>query len=225
MTDLRASPGGHGLKGTLVVLEGIDGSGRSTHVRLLEDALRYSGRAVTRTSLGTSAIAGDPIRRAKRDRRAGPVETTLLYAADIAERIEQQILPALGAGLVVLADRYVYTPMARAEARGLERHWLDETFGFAVAPDAVLFLDVDPATAIARRADATAHAHEPGHDLRLSAGATEGYRQFQDRLYACFNAYAETYNFQRVPGSGSIRQVQARLQRTALAVVDKRKGT
>ena len=138
------------------MLEGIDGSGRSTHVRLLEDALRYRGYAVTRTSIGASAIAGEPIRRAKSDRTSGPVETTLLYAADIAERVEQQIMPSLGAGLIVLADRYVYTPVARAEARGLDRSWLEAVFRFAVPPDAVLFLDVDPATAIPRRGDPTA---------------------------------------------------------------------
>jgi dTMP kinase len=209
---LVAEPGGHGLRGSLIVLEGIDGSGRSTHVRLLEDALRYRGRGVTRASIGTSVIAAEPIRRAKRDRTAGPIETTLLYAADLAERIDQQILPALGAGLVVLADRYAYTPMARAEARGIERAWLERVYSFAVQPDAVVFLDVDPETAISRR-----EASE-----QLAADATEGYREFKDRLFDTFVVYVDRYRFRRVSGEASIRVVAARLERVVMPVLDER---
>ena len=220
--SLVARPGGHGHPGALLVLEGIDGSGRSTHARLLEDFLRYRGRAVTRTSLATSELAGEPIRRAKRDRRAGPVETTLLYAADIAERNEQQIVPALRAGLVVLADRYVYTPMARAEARGLDGDWLRRLFGFAVAPDGVLFLDADAATTIARREARPLDPYEGGFDLHLSPDAREGYRLFQDRLYECFLGYAGAFGFVRVTATGSIAQVQRRLEKAALAILEAR---
>jgi dTMP kinase len=212
---LIAESAAHGLRGSLIVLEGIDGSGRSTHVRLLEDALRYRGRGVTRASIGTSAIAGEPIRKAKRDRSAGPVETTLLYAADLAERIEQQVLPALGAGLVVLADRYAYTPMARAEARGLDRAWLEDVFSFAMRPDAVLFLDVDPGTAIDRRGDA---------NQALSDEAAGGYRQFEERLFGTFEEYVDRYRFTRVSGGGTIRAVEARLERTLMPLLGERPG-
>jgi dTMP kinase len=184
-------------------------------VRLLEDVLRYRGRGVTRASIGTSAIASEPIRRAKRDRAAGPVETTLLYAADLAERIEQQVLPALGAGLVVLADRYAYTPMARAEARGLDRAWLEDVFSFSVQPDAVLYLDVDPETALARREGA--HQPPPAH-------AAAGYREFQERLYGSFVEYVDRYRFSRVSGAGSIRAVEARLERAILPLLGERTG-
>jgi dTMP kinase len=211
---LVVRPGGHGLRGRLIVLEGIDGSGRSTHVRLLEDTLRYRGHAVTRASIGTSAIAGEPIRRSKADRSSGPVETTLLYAADIAERIEQQILPSLGAGLIVLADRYTYTPMARAEARGLDRDWLEAVFSFGVAPDAVLFLDVDPTTTFARR--------EPSPEGRLSRDALASYRQFQEDVYACFDAYADRYQFRRISGNGTIQQVERRLERDLMSLLGER---
>jgi dTMP kinase len=211
---LIARPRGHGLRGFLIVLEGIDGSGRSTHVRLLEDVLRYRGHAVTRASIGTSAIAGEPIRQSKTDRSSGPVETTLLYAADIAERIEQQILPSLGAGLVVLADRYAYTPMARAEARGLDRAWLEGVFSFAVAPDAVLFLDVDPRTTFARR--------EPSTDIQLSRDALTSYRRFQEQAYTCFDTYADRYAFRRISGGGTISQVERRLERDVLSLLGER---
>ena len=119
----------------------------------------------------------------KRDRGSGPVATTLLYAADLAERLEQVIVPALHAGLIVLADRYAYTPMARAEARGLDRGWLEGLFSFVVPPDLVLFLDVDPMTILQRRPSPNLDPYEAGADLRLSADALEGYRLFQDRLH------------------------------------------
>ncbi|HVA85788.1 MAG TPA: hypothetical protein VNF73_05625 [Candidatus Saccharimonadales bacterium] len=218
---LFVRPAGHGLPGRLIVLEGIDGSGRSTHARLLEDVLRYRGRGVTRTSLATSVLSAEPIRRAKRDRASGPVATTLLYAADLAERMEQLILPALRAGLVVLADRYAYTPMARAEARGLDRAWVEKLFSFVVPADLVLFLDVDPATILQRRPlQPTVDPYEAGADLRLSADVLEGYRLFQDRLYRCFSRYVERYGLRRVPAAGTIHQVERGLERAALALIE-----
>jgi len=217
---LVVRPAGHGLPGRLIVLEGIDGSGRSTHARLLEDVLRYRGRGVTRTSLATSVLVAEPIRLAKRDRGSGPVATTLLYAADLAERLEQVIVPALHAGLIVLADRYAYTPMARAEARGLDRAWLEALFSFVVPPDLVLFLDVDPMTILNRRPSPNLDPYEAGADLRLSADAIEGYRLFQDRLYGCFSGYAERYGLRRVVATGTIPQVERRLERATFALIE-----
>jgi dTMP kinase len=206
------------LPGALIVLEGIDGSGRSTHARLLEDRLRYRGRGATRTSLATSAIAAEPIRRAKRDSRVGPVGTALLYAADLAERTEQVVLPALRAGLVVIADRYAYTPMARSEARGVDPAWLDDVFGFVVPPDLVLFLDVDPDTALARRG-ADPDPYEAGSDLHLGADLRESYRLFQGRLYDCLRRSADRFGFTVVPATGAIAAVERRLERAAEAVL------
>src|SRR4249920_1520054 len=149
VTAPAARPGAHGEPGVLIVLEGIDRSGRSTHVRRLEEHLRYAGWGVTRTSLASSLLSGDLIRNAKRDRHADPTETALLYAADLAERIEQVVVPSLRAGLVVIADRYRWTPMARAEARGVDPAWLVALFSFAPPPDAVFFLDVDAEASLA----------------------------------------------------------------------------
>ena len=163
--DLGA-PGGpprHGQPGLFIVLEGTDRAGRSTHVRRLEQQLRYRGRGVTRTSLATSILTARAIRSAKRERRMDPVETALLYAADLAERIEQVILPSLRAGLVVLADRYVYTPMARAATRGVDPAWLDWLFSFAPAPDLTLLLEVDAETALARQGRQRLDRYEAGH--------------------------------------------------------------
>jgi dTMP kinase len=213
-----ARPRGHGERGHLVVLEGIDRSGRSTHAAELERHLRYRGRGVTRTSLGTSVLSAGPLRRLRERGGRDPVELALLHAADIAERVEEVIVPSLRAGLVVLADRYVYTPMARAEARGVDPEWLSAVFSFAPAPDLVLLLDVDPETSLARSEKAP-DAYEAGLDLGLSADLRESYRLFQGRLAGAFERYAERYDFTRVDAAAPIREVEARLERVVDSVV------
>lgn len=219
-----ARPGAHGEPGVLFVLEGIDRSGRSTHVRRLEEHLRYAGRGVTRTSLASALLSGDLIRGAKRDRHADPVETALLYAADLAERVEQVVLPSLRAGLVVIADRYCWTPMARAQARGVDPDWLDALFAFVPPPDAVLFLDVDAEASLARRAD-DPDPYEAGLDLGLSPDVRESYRMFGARLYAYFDGFAGPAGFTRIRATGSIEQVGQRVLRVADAVLAARAAT
>lgn len=213
-----ARVGGHGLPGVLFVLEGIDRSGRSTHASRLEAHIRYTGRGVARTSLATSLLSGDRIRAAKRDRRTDPSGMALLYAADLAERVEQVVLPSLRAGLVIIADRYSWTPMARAEARGVNAAWLDALFSFLPPPDAVLFLDVDAETSLVRRADEP-DPYEAGLDLGLAADVRESYRLFQARLSACFDRCAERDGFTRIPGAGPADEVWDRLLPIADAVL------
>lgn len=215
---VTARPGAHLEPGVLFVLEGIDRSGRSTHVRRLEEHLRYAGRGVTRTSLASSVLSGDLIRAAKRARRADPIDMTLLYAADLAERIEQVVVPSLRAGLVVIADRYCWTPMARAEARGVDPAWLASLFAFVPPPDAVLFLDVDAQQSLARQAD-DPDPYEAGWDLGLSADLRESYRLFGERLYACFDRFASPAGFTRIRATGSVEQVGQRVLRAADAVL------
>jgi dTMP kinase len=200
------------MAGVLIVLEGTDRSGRSTHVRRLEQHLRYRGRGVTRTSLATSLLAADPIRAAKEQRRMDPVETVLLYAADLAERIEQVIVPSLRAGLVVLADRYVYTLMARAETRGVDGAWLERLFSFAPPPDLTLLLDVDPTTALARQGHHAPDRYEAGMDLDLSRDAAQSFRIFQARLHDWFEDHAAAYRFQPIDARGEPDAVAALIE-------------
>lgn len=223
-TTPAALLGAHGEPGVLFVLEGIDRSGRSTHIRRLEEHLRYAGRGVTRTSLASSLLSGDLIRGAKRDRHADPTEMALLYAADLAERVEQVIGPSLRAGLVVIADRYCWTPMARAEARGVDAAWLDALFGFVPAPDAVLFLDVDPEASLARHPDAL-DPYEAGLDLGLSADLRDSYRLFQARLRACFDRYAGPAAFTRIAAAGPLELVGQKVLRAADSVLAARATT
>ncbi len=217
-----AGAGRHGQPGVFVVLEGTDRSGRSTHARRLEQHLRYHGRGVTRTSLATSMLAGAPIRAAKEERRMDPVETVLLYAADLADRIEQVIVPSLRAGLVVLADRYVYTPMARAAMRGVDPGWLDRLFEFATAPDLTLLLDVDAATALARQGGQAPDRYEAGMDLGLSTDVLQSFGLFQDRLHAWFERHTDRYRFSRIDARGAPGAVAALIEPLVDALVTPR---
>jgi dTMP kinase len=207
-----------------VVLEGTDRSGRSTHVRLLEQHLRYGGLGVTRTSLATSILAAEPIRVAKHERRMDPVETVLLYAADLAERIEQLIVPSLRAGLIVLADRYVYTPMARAATRGVDPEWLDRLFSFAPPPDVTFLLDVDAATALARQGRHAPGRYEAGMDLGLSRDAQHSFRLFQDRLHEWFAHQTRRYNFSPIDARGAPEVVEALIEPAVDAILEAVQG-
>jgi dTMP kinase len=218
-----AAPGAHGLPGVLFVLEGIDRSGRSTHARRLEEHMRRAGRGVTRTSLRTSLLAAEAIGRAKRGGPADATAMALLYAADLAERIEQLVLPGLRAGLVVIADRYCWTPMARAEVRAVDPGWLEALFAFVPAPDAVLFLEVDAETSLTRR-DRDPDPYEAGLDLGLSADVRESYRLFQARLAACFDRHALVAGFTRVAAAGASDEVEPRVVRAAESILTARSG-
>jgi dTMP kinase len=213
---------GHGEPGALIVLEGIDRSGRSTHAAGLEVHLRDGGRTATRTSLGTALLAGPPLRRARSDPRPDPAAISLLYAADLAERLERVIRPALRAGIVVIVDRYAWTPMARAIARGVDPAWLDTVFGFAPRPDAVIWLDVEVATALRRR-DREPDPFEAGLDLRLSSDVVESYRLFQARLSETFRVFASRHGFIRVAADGPPDAVQPEIDRIVDELLDDRR--
>ena len=117
------------LPGRLIVIEGTDGVGRSTHVALLKEWLEARGYAVVNTGLRRSQLAGRGIERAKRGNTLDPLTLNLLYATDFWDRMERQILPALRAGMVALVDRYIFSLMARALVRGLSREWIENLFG------------------------------------------------------------------------------------------------
>ena len=218
-----APVGDHGEPGVLIVLEGIDRSGRSTHARRLEEHLRYLGRGVARTSLASSALSGDLIRAAKRDRHADPTEAALLYAADLAERVmtRSSLAPSLrGRNPWSSPHRYRWTPMARAEARGVDGEWLEAVFGFAPPPDAVLFLEVDAETSLARRVDDSGSAARGAARCRsLGRRARELPTLFQGRLCACFDRYAAAAGFTRIGAAAPVERVGRRVVRAADAVL------
>ena len=132
------------VKGRLIVIEGPDASGRSTHIGMITAKLEADGHAVLNTGLRRSELVGEGIVDAKREHMLGQRTMSLFYAADFADQLENKIMPALRAGYIVLADRYIYTLMARDAVRGMSKRWSHQLFGFAIVPDLVFYLDVHP---------------------------------------------------------------------------------
>src|SRR5215470_10071505 len=128
------------LKGKLIVIEGTDGVGRSTHTGLLKQWLENNGHAVLDTGMTRSALAGTGLKEAKEGHTLGAVTMTLFYATDFADRLENEMIPALRAGFVVLTDRYIYSLMARALVRGADPEWVRSAYGLALKPDAIFYL-------------------------------------------------------------------------------------
>ena len=128
------------VSGKLIVIEGTDGAGRSTQIELLKPWLEELGHAVLDTGMTRSTLAGEGIRRAKEGNNLGRVTQCLFYATDFVDRLENEIVPALRAGFIVLTDRYVYSLMARAIVRGMDPLWIRSIFSVALKPDAVFYL-------------------------------------------------------------------------------------
>src|SRR5690349_5165899 len=128
------------LQGKLIVIEGPDSVGRSTQIALLRQWLEQEGHAVLDTGMARSALAGKGIKQAKEGNTLGRITMTLFYTTDFADRLENEIIPALRAGFVVLIDRYIFSIMARAIARGEDRRWIEQVAGFALVPHAVFYL-------------------------------------------------------------------------------------
>src|SRR5918911_988732 len=128
--------------GKLIVIEGTDGVGRSTHTALLRTWLESRGHAVLDTGMTRSILAGRGIKEAKTGHTLGRLTLHLFYATDFADRLENEMLPALRSGFVVLTDRYIYSAMARAAVRGVDARWIRSVYGIALVPDLILYLRV-----------------------------------------------------------------------------------
>src|SRR5512140_3503213 len=128
------------LQGKLIVVEGPDAVGRSTQIHRLRSWLEQNGHAVLDTGMARSALAGKGIQQAKEGNTLGPITMTLYYTTDFADRLENEIIPALRAGFVVLTDRYIFSIMARSIARGEDRSWIERVAGFALVPHHVFYL-------------------------------------------------------------------------------------
>ncbi len=196
------------LPGRLVVLEGTDGVGRSTQVALLHEWLEANGYAVTQTGLARSSLVGPGLQRAKQGHTLGDVTMNLFYATDFADRLEKEIIPALRAGFVCLTDRYIYSIIARALVRGVDRGWLRDLFGFALAPDAVFYLEADLEHLAPRVLAGEGFDYwESGMDLYRGDDIYANWRQYQAQLIAQFRAIGQEYNFIPVDANRSVHEI------------------
>jgi dTMP kinase len=196
------------LPGRLIVLEGTDGVGRSTQIALLREWVESKGYAVQATGLKRSVLAGKGIKEAMRGHTLGNLTTNLYYATDMVDRVEKIIIPALRAGFVVLTDRYIYSIIARAMVRGVDPAWIRDVFGFALVPDAVLYLHADLPHLIPRVLNARGFDYwESGMDFLPHRDYYDAFVEYQTRLLAQFEAMAEEYSFHRIDATQSIREV------------------
>ena len=209
------------LKGKLLVLEGTDGVGRSTHIGLLKQWLENNGHAVLDTGMTRSALAGKRLRQAKEGHTLGGITMSLFYATDFADRLENEMIPALRAGFIVLTDRYIYSLMARAIVRGADPEWLREVYGFALKPDAILYLRLKVDDLVTRVLQSTGFDYwEAGMDLHLGDDMYDSFVEYQKRLLAEFDKMVEGYGFQVVDASPPIDEVFDELKSRVARIVE-----
>lgn len=209
--------------GKLLVIEGTDGVGRSTHVALLRTWLESAGYAVLDTGMTRSVLAGRGIKNARTGHTLGRKTLQLYYATDFADRLENQILPALRAGFVVLTDRYIYSAIARAVVRGADPEWIRRIYGIALVPDAVFYLRMPTAEGLARRVLASGRRFdfwESGMDLGLANDYYDSFIAYQKLLLKEFDRMTGEYGFHVLDASRPLKRIAASLRRSIARLVE-----
>jgi dTMP kinase len=201
------------LKGKLIAIEGTDGVGRSTHIDLLQEWLEVQGYGVITTGWTRSNLMSKTIEMAKQGNILDRWSFSLLYATDFADRLEHQIIPALRSGFIVLADRYIYTALARDAVRSGDRTWIRNVFGFAVVPDLVLYLRIDVDTLALRVIETKGMNYwESGMDLRLGVDLFDSFKKYQSSLIEEFDKMAEEFHFQVIDARKPPEEIQDSLR-------------
>jgi dTMP kinase len=209
------------LAGRLIVVEGADGSGRSTQIAMLVEWLEGSGHATVQVGLKRSTLVSEELEQAQEGNILSRTTLSLFYATDFADQLENIILPALKAGFIVLADRYIYTLMARDMVRGMDEAWLRNLYGIALEPDAVFYLNVPPEELVQRgfAKNAALDYWESGMDLGLSRDMFDSFMKYQGAMQQTFRKLQATYGFTIVDGLRSIEAINADLRKKISAVL------
>ncbi len=202
------------LGGALVVVEGTDGSGRSTHIMLLQEWLESEGFAVQTMGLRRSNLVGKNIDQLLAQNTVTRLTLALMYATDFFDQLEHVIIPALRSGMVVLADRYIYTLIARAAVRGINRDYLNRVYELALRPDLTLWLKVKPEVAFEREFKKTGAISywEAGRDMSLSSDLFKSFIKYQSMLRREFETMARRHTFTEVDGEAAIPEVSRELR-------------
>ncbi len=207
------------LKGMVIVVEGPDAVGRSEQIKLLRRWLEQQGYASDEVGLSRSALAGPELTEAKQGNALRPRTMALLYATDFYDQLENRILPSLRAGRIVVADRYIYTLMARALVRGLESEWVESIYSRAVVPDAVYCLLATPQRQVERMLARYGHLDfwESGMDMGFATDMFDSFMHYQRRLKDEFLRLQKRFGFDMVNASRGVitihRDLRARVQR------------
>jgi dTMP kinase len=209
------------LAGRLIVVEGADGSGRSTQIAMLVQWLEGSGHATTQVGLKRSSLVSEELEQAQQGNILSRTTLSLFYATDFADQLENIILPALKSGFIVLADRYIYTLMVRDMVRGMDEAWLKNLYGIALEPDAVFYLNVPPEELVQRSfAKNTAlDFWESGMDLGLSRDMFDSFLKYQTAMQQTFRQLQVTYGFTIVDGNRPVDAINSDLRKKISAVL------
>ncbi|HUN65266.1 MAG TPA: thymidylate kinase [Bacteroidota bacterium] len=222
------------LTGKLIVIEGTDGVGRSTQIEELRKWLEVRGCGVVTTGWTRSPLMGQTIEEAKSGHTLNMNTLSLLYAADFADRLEQEIIPALRSGFIVLADRYIYTVFARSVIRGADRSWIRKVFGFALVPDAVFYMRIGIEDLIPRAITSqTLHKRywvdqsgegmdywESGMDIRLGDDFYDSFVEYQKRILKEFDRMTPEFHFQVVDAAKTFEEINRELKQGMLGYLD-----
>lgn len=214
------------INGSFIVIEGPDASGRSTQIQKITQKLEADGHAVVNTGLKRSDLISKGIIEAKRN-YVGRRTMALYYAADFADQLENRIIPALKAGFVVISDRYIYTLIARSSVRGINKNWLHQLHSFAIKPDLIFYLDVDPHNLIHRvfKKNKTLDYYESGADLGISDDIFDSFIKYQYLLKREFNTMQKKYGLLNVNGDNNINDIYDEIQSKISDFLNKTKKT
>src|SRR5712675_2130966 len=210
-----------GYPGKLIAIEGTDGVGRSTQIQLLREWLEVRGYGVVETGWTRSQLMQPTIELAKSSNTLNKLTFVLLYATDFADRLEKEIIPALKAGFIVLSDRYIFTALARAGVRGVDRQWLRNLYGFGIAPHMVFYLNIDVKTLIGRVLESRGMDFwESGMDLKGGDDIYDSFRAYQSKLLREYSSMADEFHFRTVDARRSVNKIQDELRKQVSAFLE-----
>ncbi|HEX5708205.1 MAG TPA: hypothetical protein VFX96_12960 [Pyrinomonadaceae bacterium] len=220
------SYGQHQFPGKLFVVEGTDGSGKSTQLTLLHQWLKAEGHTVFFSEWNSSPLVKATTRRAKRRRLFTPATFSLLHATDFADRTERDIVPPLKAGAIVLADRYIYTAFARDVARGCDRAWVREIYKFAVQPTVAFFFRAPLDVAVERILSArpALKYYEAGLDMDWADDEEESFSVFQGKILTEYDRMVSEFGLTKIDATRSIERQQREMRQIVRAHLDGRRG-
>ena len=201
-------------KGKLIIVEGIDGSGKSTQIELIYKWLIDDGKSVYFSEWNSSPLVKSTTRLGKKQRLFTPTTFSLIQATDFANRWENHLLPMLKAGVIVIADRYAFTGFARDVARGVDPNWVRNLYSFAFQPDLALYFQVDIDTAVERITASRAKIkyYEAGMDLGLSDKKIPSFRLFQGMVLDEYEKMADEFNFKIIDANQPVEKQQKEIR-------------
>jgi dTMP kinase len=213
-------------KGKLIVVEGIDGSGKSTQIDLLYKWLQSQGYSVYFSEWNSSALVKSTTKAAKKQKTFTPTTFSILHCTDFADRWENSIYPLLKAGVIVLADRYAFTAFARDVARGVDPEWVRNMYSFAIMPDAALYFRVPLDVAVDRITGARAALkyYEAGMDLNLSENINESFKLFQGKILNEYDKMVDEFGLTMIDGTLPVKDQQKKVRSLINQMLGKWKG-